>query len=534
MRQCRILRDALVPFLAIVLSAVSLFADEAVPGRFFRIQVVDAQTGRGVPLVELRTVNHVRYLTDSNGLVAFHEPGLMGRRVFFYVSSHGYEFPKDGFDMAGRALEVVEGGSAVLKIKRINIAERLYRLTGGGIYRDTVLLGEKPPIRQPVLNGQVFGQDSVLTAVYRGKVYWFWGDTLRPSYPLGQFQTSGATSLLPEEGGLKPGVGVDLTYFTGDDGFSRPMCPMTRPGVPILVWIDGVLTVPDGADPARQRLVAHYAQMKDLGKMYEHGLVVFNDEKEIFEKAAEFDLQEPWRFLRGHPIPLKDGPDAYYLFPGPYPTVRAKADLACLKNPAAYAAFTPLRLGSRYDKSAAEVERGPDGRAVWAWKADTDPVNQEQERQLIAAGKLKPDEARFQLRDADGGKPVKLHAGTFCWNAYRKKWILIGVQAGGTSFLGEVWFAEADEPTGPWTWARKIVTHDRYSFYNPAQHPFFDEDGGRRVYFEGTYAETFSGAPAPTPWYDYNQVMYRLDLSDPRLRPPTGGGNAAGKGKSDR
>ena len=37
------------------------------------------------------------------------------------------------------------------------------------------------------------------------------------------------------------------------------------------------------------------------------------------------------------------------------------------------------------------------------------------------------------------------------------------------------------------------------------------------MYFEGTYAETFSGAPSKTPRYDYNQVMYRLDLSDPRL-----------------
>src|SRR3954471_13681160 len=54
------------------------------------IQVVDDQTGRGVPLVELETVNHLRYMTDSAGRVAFFEPGLMNQAVFFYVRSHGY------------------------------------------------------------------------------------------------------------------------------------------------------------------------------------------------------------------------------------------------------------------------------------------------------------------------------------------------------------------------------------------------------------------------------------------------------------
>jgi hypothetical protein len=83
--------------------------------------------------------------------------------------------------------------------------------------------------------------------------------------------------------------------------------------------------------------------------------------------------------------------------------------------------------------------------------------------------------------------------------------------------LGEAWFAEADSVTGPWVYARKIVTHDDYSFYNVRHHPFFDQDGGRRVYFEGTYTATFSGTKVPTPRYDYNQVLYRLDLDDPRL-----------------
>ena len=59
----------------------------------FRITVRDAETGRGIPLVELATTNHITYITDSAGVVAFDEPGLMNQRVFFHVKSHGYEYP---------------------------------------------------------------------------------------------------------------------------------------------------------------------------------------------------------------------------------------------------------------------------------------------------------------------------------------------------------------------------------------------------------------------------------------------------------
>ena len=40
----------------------------------FEIQVVDRATGRGVPLIELRTVHGIRCVTDSAGRVAFDEP----------------------------------------------------------------------------------------------------------------------------------------------------------------------------------------------------------------------------------------------------------------------------------------------------------------------------------------------------------------------------------------------------------------------------------------------------------------------------
>jgi hypothetical protein len=83
-------------------------ADVPPAPRPFVITVVDDQTGRGVPLVELKTVNELRYVTDSAGVVAIIEPGLTGQTVFFHIKSHGYEYPKDGFGYRGKALAVTE------------------------------------------------------------------------------------------------------------------------------------------------------------------------------------------------------------------------------------------------------------------------------------------------------------------------------------------------------------------------------------------------------------------------------------------
>ena len=89
------------------------------------------------------------------------------------------------------------------------------------------------PLKQPVLNGQVFGSDSVLNAVYRGKVYWFWGDTNRPSYPLGNFHVPGRHLRTAGPGRARSGNRIDLTYFLDAKGFARrrPGCPARgRPG----------------------------------------------------------------------------------------------------------------------------------------------------------------------------------------------------------------------------------------------------------------------------------------------------------------
>ena len=496
--------------------------------RPFVIEVVDAATGRGVPLIELETTGGIRYVTDSKGIVAFDEPGLLGETVFFHVRGHGYEFPADGFGFRGRRLDTKPGGRARIEVRRINVAERLYRITGHGIYRDSILAGEPVPTRRPALNAQVIGSDSVFTAIFRGKIWWFWGDTSRVSYPLGNFHTTGATSELPGRGGLDPSVGVDLDYFTGDDGFARPMAKLPGNGP---TWISGtvVLRDPSGAE----RLFAHYVKIRNQpGGGFEtdrNGIAELDPETARFEHVSDFPDSDLFPH-GGHAfIATEDGVEWVYLA-DPYPVIRVRADPASYSDPASYEAFTCLAPGVTHAKvrrkdgngeAAIAIDRDASGKVRWGWKRGTAPVRGEAQEKLIRSGLLERSETPFALRDVDTGKAVVAFRGSVYFNDYRKRWVMIaGEGFGSSSVLGEIWYAEADRPLGPWLWARKIITHDRYSFYNPKHHPFFDEDGGRRIYLEGTYTESFSGNPVRTPRYDYNQILYRLDLDDPRVNLP--------------
>ena len=477
---------------------------------WFAIRVVDAETGRGVPLVELETVNHLRFYTDSNGTVAFREPGLMDRQIFFHVRSHGYEYPKDGFGYRGVRLKTTPGTEAVLKLKRLNIAERLYRVTGAGIYRDNRLLGRSAPIEQPLLNGMVFGSDSVVTAVYRGKLHWFWGDTNRPSYPLGNFHVPFATSLLPGQGGLDPGLGVNLTYAVGKNGFAKEAAKMPGKGP---TWIDGLVVLPDKNQ--RPRLLAQYVKIKSPLTVYERGVVQFNDERQQFGHRATFPKDAPL-YPHGHPF-LNRGADGqeYVYFAGGMPLVRVRASLVSYLDPSQYETYTFLPAGSGSD-----VQRNPDGSLKFEWRGGQPKLDLKQVNKLIAEKRIRAGESPVHLIDIETGKPVLTQQGSVYWNDHRQRWVMIISQSFGSSMLGEIWFAEASRPEGPWVYARKIVTHNDYSFYNPKQHPYFAKDGGRTLFFEATYTSTFSGNKHPTPLYDYNQIMYCLQLDDPRLNLP--------------
>jgi hypothetical protein len=121
---------------------------------------------------------------------------------------------------------------------------------------------------------------------------------------------------------------------------------------------------------------------------------------------------------------------------------------------------------------------------------------------------------------ATGGSIVKPHSGAIAWNEFRGRWVTIFMQTfGRPSAFGEIWYAEADSPYGPWGPAVKVLSHKNYTFYNPRIHPEFTPPDSPVLLFEGTYTQTFANRPEPTPRYDYNQILYRLDLDDPKLAP---------------
>jgi hypothetical protein len=481
---------------------------------YFSIRVVDKETGRGVPLVELRTVNEISFWTDSAGYIAIHEPGFQGETVYFHISSHGYEFQPDGFGYRGVRLKLESGGEATIKLSRKNIAQRLYRMTGAGIYRDSVLLGKKVPIKQPLLNAGVLGSDSVMTAVYEDRIHWFWGDTNLPGYPLGNYHTPGATSRLPADGGLNPKTGVNLEYFTDDKGFAKPTCKMPGDGP---TWIEGVTVLGREASGQAPLMMAGYAKITPPLAAYERGIAVWNPTTQVFDHHKTFP-DDAQAHPMGHPAFSEEDGAKYVYYCHPLPLVRVPADPSLILDPSQYETYTYILPES--DAENSKLERDKDGKLVWRWRRDSRLPTRDLEERLFRENQISEHERAFRMDTAGSDRRWTLHTSTIAWNDYRKRWIMIGLEVGGeNSFLGEVYYCEAEKLHGPWSPGVKIVTHDRYAFYNPRLHPMLTQDDGRTVFFEGTYTKTFSNAPQATPRYDYNQVMYQLDLSDPRLRP---------------
>ncbi|NNJ26525.1 hypothetical protein [Alienimonas chondri] len=497
------------PFAAALLAFALAFApiaDSPVEstGKLAEIQVVDAVTGRGVPLIELETTHGVQLVTDNAGRAAFAEPDLFGTEVWLSVRGHGYEVKADGFGYRGVRVTPDPGKPVTVRVDRELPAERIGRLTGADRWRDSALLGHDVP---PALNGRVVGQDSVQAAFYLNQIQWFWGDTSRRNYPLGLFRTAAATTPVAKELTTADDLlnALRYDYRTDNGGFVRAAIPLPdRPeGV---VWIDGLCVVPD--ETGRERLICHYSRREGLARELDHGVAIWDDEAREFRSASVLPTAERWRHPKTHPIRYEaDGRD-WLLFGAPMPNVRVPATLAAVLDPDQYEAFTP------------EMPEGtPDAAPVWRWQQEAPPMDSKRERELVDASRLKPEHARFLPADAaNPDDRVQLHSGTVRWNEYRRKWVLIAGQIGGTSHLGEVWYAEADDPVGPFETAVKIASHDRQTFYNVCQHSFLDAADGRLIAFEGTFTRDFSGNPVKAPRYEYNQVLYRLDLDDPALK----------------
>jgi len=504
----------------------------------FRIRVIDEETGRGIPAVELSTTDSRTFFTDSAGIVAFLEPDLLGKDVFFEVHSFGYRYEPEVLGVPGLTLSTGRGRSATIRMRREDVAERLYRVTGSGIYRDSRLLGDATPVCDPVADVVPMGMDSAQTAVYQGKLVWIWGDTRISSGPLPNFRATGARSELPDSGGLDPNLGIRLDYLRDERGL-RPMVNDSHP----IIWLTALRSAHDAS--GREWLFATYAKMgKKLFEVLEEGLAEFDDAIGAFRVLAPYARDVPV-IPRGQVFRYSDDGRSYVYYDM---YVRSPDDAESIRDLGRYEAFTPLRSGRAWNSGADALERDARGRLVWSWKTDAGPISPEQWNSLVTKGIVTARQRPYELIDIETGDTIMPHNGSVSWNAYRNRWIMIRSRAPGRdSFLGEVYYFEADTPLGPWAYGQRIITHTRsapvdwsrsepretYTFYNPVQHPELDREGGRKVFIEGTLATTFAAPPTPPmPGYDYNQMMYRLDLGNPRVFLPVAIYRAADGGGS--
>ena len=429
-----------------------------------RIEVVEKGSGWPVPLVELRTTNKARLVTDNDGVIAFDLPEFMGRETWLDVIGHGYEVPKDGFGYRGVRVTPQPGKTLRIEVRRTLPAKRLGRLTGAGLFAESQKLGA----RRDWPESGITGCDSVQTAVYRGKLFWAWGDTIFPNYPLGVFDMTSATTAVQPLTSFTPPLQLSFDYFRDQKGTPRGVAKMPGSGP---TWITGYLSLMDKA--GTPKLVCTYTKIKGHLEVYEIGLCVWNDATSAFEhhrtlwKAADGNAKPAWP--NGHPAFWKDPQGKEWLYLGdPLPAMRFPATFEGWQDQSQWEVLTPQKT----------------------------------------------------LMAADSGKEVTLHSGSIDWNPWRKRWVTVFVQNfGNPSVVGELWYAEADAPTGPWGPAVKVMTHENYTFYNPRLHPEFTTGDSPILLFEGTYTQEFANHAPTTPRSNYNQILYRLDLDDPALAP---------------
>lgn len=428
-----------------------------------RIEVIERGSGWPVPLVELRTTHGVRFVTDNAGVIAFDLPELMGRETWFDVSGHGYERAKDGFGYRGVRLTPEPGKTLKVEVNRTIIAKRLGRITGAGLFAESQKTGRDLDWRE----SGVLGCDTVQNAVYQGRMFWLWGDTTLAHYPLGIFDSSSAVTPIQPLKSFEPPLRVNFDYFTDAKGKPRGVAKMAGSGP---TWVTAYVTLLDKA--GKPHLVASYSKIKGFLEAYQWGLCVWNDQTSNFESVKVLwtkseTAPKPPPLPDGHPAFWKDASGKeWLLFGNPFPHLRC-----------------PPTFEAWQDSSTWEV--------------------------------LKP---QAEVAAATEGKPVKPHTGSIAWNPWRKRWVTVFMQAfGKPSALGELWYAEATTPTGPWGPAVKVLSHDNYTFYNPRLHPEFTLEGSPLLFFEGTYTAEFANRPFPTSRYNYNQMLYRLDLNDPAL-----------------
>lgn len=464
-------------FIGVLLSSVSSCGAE------FGIHVVDESNGRGIPMATVRLANGATHLTDSAGWVRIDEPGLMHRKLRIEVNSPGYGLAAEDSDSNSLLVQLAASGDAVIKLVRLDIAERAYRITGAGIYRDSELLGREVPLPSGSFSSGLLSASGTQRITLGKKVLWCWRDALLSHERIPSLGVVGAFSQIPDSGGLDPTQGVHFSYLpTGSDQVESLLIA-EEPGI---MWIEGLASVQDenGADA----VVAHYVRQGSKGERAEHGIALWTEEQR-FERIVVLGEEYEWQFPSGQAVRQRTNEQDWCYFASPFCHVRCPARLDAVRNPAAYQALT-------WDSSA----KAP------VWQQTLPPMTQRDESSWVAEGRVQ--HPHTQVEDHATRKPVPVLDASIEWNPHHHCYIMIAA-----SVDGDIWMAESTQIEGPWQRAIRIVNAEPGMCTKPVQHPFMNQEGGRIIWFETALLDTNA------PRYDGNELMHRLDLDDPRLKP---------------
>lgn len=431
----------------------------------FEIRVIEQGSRHPVPLVQLRATHNVVFVTDNNGLAAIDAPEILGtNEVYFEIASPGYEASADGFNYRGARVRPIPGTTAVVEIKRTAIARRIGRLTGAGLFAESQKLGAELHWRE----SGIVGCDSTQNAWYKGRLFWVWGDTSLARYPLGIFNASGATTDAAWQPALAGALKPPYNYFRNEKGEPRGVALIPGEGP---TWMSAMATVTNRA--GEQKLVATYAKIRPPLDAYEYGLAVWDDTKEAFlphsvvwRKSSTNTRPPP--FPDGHAAAWVNAGKAWLVFGNPLPRFQCPATFEDWQNTNSWQVLEPQKY----------------------------------------------------FRSAIGGTNVTPHTGSIAYHPWRNKWLTVFMEnKGAPSVYGELWYAEAKNPLEHWGPAVKVLSHQNYTFYNPKLHGYWASTNSADLLFEATYTIQFSDGKNPTPRYDYNQIMYTVDLNDPALAP---------------
>ena len=340
-----------------------------------------------MPLVELSDRQRDPLCHRQQRVAAFDEPGLMDQKVFFHVRSHGYEFPKDGFGYRGKAFRSRRAGG--------HAEDHAGQHRRAALPRDRRrhLPRQRPGRRSSAdptsrsSTARCSAPTAWSTRVYRGKVYWFWGDTNRPGLSAGQLPRprchvrrcrakAGSSprrhqpELLPRREGLRHGP--------------LPRCPGNGPD------LDRRASVVLARPRRRERMFAGLRQ----GPAAAGGLRARAGRIRSRNEASSTRWPSS-RGAAGSPASIptairsctsEDGVE-YVYFAHPYPLMRVPADPERSADPAAYEAYTCLKQGTRLDERQDRPRRRTALR--YGWKKNTPHWSrQEQADKLITAGRL--------------------------------------------------------------------------------------------------------------------------------------------------